>query len=643
MRHQAWFSVVPAPARLHPDKDLTNTGSAAWANVRRTALAGAGRLARRAALGTALVLFAVAGALFAVRSAYDDRVYPSIQTAGVQLGGLTHDEARSAIQRRADELAAGTVSFTFGDKTWAPTLEEIGAKVNVDATLTAAYEFGREPVAADRLESMARLVRADERVPLAIALDHRTLEGWFDQVDQQLGLPPRDASLTINGSSVGITSEAGGTIVDRGRARTVILGSLSNLQPVAELLPVVAKTPVVRSGDLGPARDQLAQALAKPIKVTFEDSSWSLAAADLGRFVTQQVDTTKRGADALSLGLDHNALAAWLEDRFGDQVNRDPVDAKVGWNGERVVSLEWSADGITLKPDELAEAVGASFFGDHANVAVPVIVTKPTVDSENLAALGITTFLAQGDSNYVGSDEARATNIAVGADLLNGTLVPPGGEFSFNHSIGVISKELGYVEGNAFEQGRLGTAVGGGICQVSTTVFRAALRAGVPITEWWPHDYRIGFYEQDGWEPGFDASILQPDEDPFSGGDFKFANPTHSWLLVESFVDGARVFVNIYGPDLGYDVRITDVEEGAKIPIKKDIEIVDHTLPEGTIKHTEAPQEGLEVYFIRDVYSRDGELLFSDPYYTTFHSRGNVYKVSPDMEGKSPAAGGGEE
>ena len=181
----------------------------------------------------------------------------------------------------------------------------------------------------------------------------------------------------------------------------------------------------------------------------------------------------------------------------------------------------------------------------------------------------------------MGSNDGRATNIEVGAKLLNGTLVPPGEDFSFNHAVGVINEERGFVEAQVIQGERIGRDIGGGICQVSTTVYRAALKAGLPITEWWPHRYRLAFYEQDGWLPGYDASILQPEGDPFGGGDFRFTNPTDSWLLVESYTDGARVIVIIYGPDLGYTVDLGSMDISDPIPVTEDLEIVDESLPPG--------------------------------------------------------------
>jgi len=338
--------------------------------------------------------------------------------------------------------------------------------------------------------------------------------------------------------------------------------------------------------------------------------------------------------------LDRKALAKYLSSLLSDEVNSQPVDAIVGWNGEKVVSVEQSVDGAKLKPSTLAEDVATSFFGDHQAVEIPVAVVKPDIDSKNLAALGITTRLAVGTSNFEGSDDGRATNIIVGANLLNGTLIPPQTSFSFNHSVGVIDEDSGFVESNVVDGERIGRDIGGGICQVSTTVFRAAFEAGLPIEEWNPHRYRMGFYELDDWDPGLDASILQPEGDPFSGGDLIFHNPTDSWMLMEAYTDGPRVVIILYGADLGYTVNVTGPIFGDTYQPTEDVEVIKDDLPAGTIQQSEYQQEGIDVSFVRQVLDRDGNEISNDEFFSHFYPRGNVYQVSPDMAGQSPATTG---
>ena len=174
---------------------------------------------------------------------------------------------------------------------------------------------------------------------------------------------------------------------------------------------------------------------------------------------------------------------------------------------------------------------------------------------------------------------------------------------------------------------RVGKDIGGGICQVSTTVFRAALYAGMPITEWNPHTYRLKNYEAEGWGPGFDASILQMGSNPDQWADLKFENYTEGWLLVEAWTSWPNVIVNIYGMDTGREVEIVDQWQSDPIVNNEDVEIYTSALPTGVVQQTEWPQSGLEAGFTRVMYDENGNEIANREFYTNFKGRGNVYQI----------------
>ena len=599
------------------------------------------RIARGVVTSLALLLLLAASSLLIAQNRYDGKVYPAVTAGDVSLGGMSQDDARAALQVEATAREAQTVNFTFESKTWTPTLRDLGVSIDLDRTLDEAYSAGREETARARINKLVGLLSDDSVVPLFVMVDQAKLNSWFEQVDADLGLKPHDAFLLIDGANVSIEPEVEGTVVNRDAVTAIVTKGARDLFIPDGELPVVATIARVRAGDLEVAREDVSAALSKPIQLTYSKKVWTLEPEQLGQFIVQEVDPTEQGAEAFSVSVDERELASWLNGLVAADIEKQPVDAKVAWSDKKksLIATEKSRKGAKLKPLTLAREVIDSLWNDHKSINVPVTVLEPDIDSNNLKALGITTKLAVGDSSYVGSNDGRATNIVVGAGLLNGNLIPPHGTFSFNHAIGVIEVEKGYVEASVIQGERIGRDVGGGICQVSTTVFRAALVAGVPIVEWWPHTYRLGFYEQDGWAPGFDASILQPNEDPFSGGDFRFENPTDSWMLVESYTENERVYVIIYGADTGYTVSFTEPQISDPIPPPdQPIEVVDATLAPGTIEQSELAQQGWEVIFDRIVTDKDGNTIIQDTWDTVFSSRPNVWKVSPDMEGQSPGA-----
>ncbi len=598
------------------------------------------RLIRSVWLGSAAVAamigLALAVVLLTVRATHSDRIFPALTVADVPVGGLSFGAAAAAIGDRANQIESSAITLNYGEQSWTATLRDVGVAVDENEAFAWSVRYGREHSAFRRLRSTVALARSGERLALPITLDYQQLDRWFDEIDRELGTPPRNASVAIEGANVVIVPEVDGMVVDRDRARAEIASRLQRLDSIEAELPVTTRIATLRAVDLEPARGLLLAAMSHPIQVSNAGGLWTLPATDLAQFLKQDISSGADGARAFRLGLDREKLAAWLDERLSAAVEKEPVDAEVGWNGEKLVAVEPSVDGVALDAVKLAELVEGRFFGDGGTVEVPLTYVKPTIDGANLDKLGITTFLGAGGSNYAGSSDGRSTNVAVGASLLNGTLIPPWGEFSFNEAIGWIDEEKGFVEAQVIDGEKIGKDIGGGICQVSTTVFRAAYLAGLPVTEWWPHRFRIGFYEYDGWNPGLDASILQPTEDPATWADFKFENPSDSWMLVESWTDGVTVVVNIYGADLGYKVETTGPTWGDKTQLLRPQEVVDDELDPGTVMLGQVAGIGEELSHYRVVRDRNGELLWERSFYTKYFPRGDIWKVSPDMKGDAP-------
>ncbi len=595
------------------------------------------RLVPRLMLIVAVLLLASAVALLAFRAAYADKVYPAIAVGDVNVGGMTVDQAAATVEGRATELEQGTISFTYNGQTWTPTLSEIGASVDVDASVDAAYALGRDDNAVARLGFTNHLLRSDQQVPLRTTVNRDVLHSWFQSVNADIDQRAVDASLVVDGTNVTVSPEKTGTIVDEDAATAIVLDTLRGLTPVQTELPTRVENPKIYATDLEPHATQLSSALDGPIMAMFDGQKWDIPASDLVQYLTVDVGYVD-GATQVQVDLDHDGLATYLRSAFSGEVNRSPKDARVAWkSGDGLIALEPSVDGAALRADAFSDAVADSFLGNQSPVDIPVVVTKPKIDSNNLAALNINSRLARGDSNYTGGTEERDTNIIVGTQLLNGELVAPGEEFSFNGAVGEITEDKGFVEAGVIEAETIGRDVGGGICQVSTTVFRAALLSGMPITEWWPHSLRLKGYERDGWTAGYDASILQAGSNPELWGDFKFKNDTDGYLLVQSWTDYPYVIVEIYGNDDGRQIDIGDATFNKPDWKYEDKEVVDYDKPAGYIEQTQWPTEPYEAMFVRTVTYPDGEVN-ERQFYSPYQGSGNVYRVSPDMQGKSPAS-----
>src|SRR5215213_5322782 len=370
-------------------------------------------LALGAAGLAALLGLALAVILLTVRATHAERIFPAVTVADVPVGGMTIHQAAVALADRAEAIESSPITFKHGDQSWTASLRDVGVSIDEDEALSRAVGYGREDSAFRRLRAVAEVARSGERLPMPISLDFQQLDRWFDEIDHGLGTPPRNASVEIQGPNVVIVPEVDGVVVDRDRARAEVESQLLNLTPIEAKLPVSTKIATVRVADLEPARELLLRAMSNPIQISNAGGLWTLPATDLAQFLRQDVVLGETGAAAIHLGLDRDKLAAWLEERLGAAIETEPVDAEVGWNGERLVSVVPSVDGARLDAAKLAERVEGSFFGSGGTVEAPVTHVKPTIDSANLDKFGITTLLGSGQSNYSGSSDGRSTNVEV--------------------------------------------------------------------------------------------------------------------------------------------------------------------------------------------------------------------------------------
>ena len=273
---------------------------------------------------------------------------------------------------------------------------------------------------------------------------------------------------------------------------------------------------------------------------------------------------------------------------------------------------------ITTTLTRMTEALAR---GDQ-EVTLAVNEQRPDFyDDAKAADLGITELVATGQTFYAGSSAERMKNINASAGSQHGVIVKPGEVYSFNQNLGDVSLDKGYAEALIIFNGKTVKGVGGGVCQVSTTAFRAAFNGGYPIIERWPHAYRVGWYER-GFGPGLDATVFSPYVD------FKFKNDTPYHILIEAYANDAagRLTFKFYSTSDGRQVTISDPIVENVIPHPEDKIEEDPTLPAGTRQQVDYAADGADVTVKRTV-TRNGQVISEDRVFTRYQPWQAIFKV----------------
>lgn len=555
------------------------------------------------------------GSLWPAR--YLGRLYPGAAVLGLDLGGLTRAEASARIEQRLRPFLAAPVTFRLAERTWTATAADLGLRINVDETLDHACRHGRRSILR-RYATLLDPVGARAGTPVVVELDDGALRAVLDALDRDIAREPRDARLTAGEDGVVVSAERPGRRLDHPAMREAVLTVAASLTPAEIAVVTVPVAPRTTAADLVGSEMVAATIVGAPVTVWYGDRTWEVTRGTLAKLLVVPDDPERAPS------LDREALAAWLAP-IGDEINHPPQDATVAWDGG-LYATSGSFDGVAVDLETLAAAVSAAALTNERWVELPLVYLPPAVDADNLDALGIVRRIAVGSSSFMGSSEARATNVRVAAEHVSQALIPPGGTLSFNDALGPITPEQGYVQGKVISGNWYTDDLGGGVCQVSTTVFRAALLAGLPFDEWHPHSFRLAFYELDGWPPGMDAAIYQPNTPDEWELDLVFRNLTDAWMLLQLRIDAETVAAELYGPETGCDVALSDPAIGEPIPPPDALERESADLADGERQRAQTAQPGIEVVLTRTV-RRAGEPVREETFASRYDPQPEVWLV----------------
>lgn len=558
-------------------------------------------------LGVVVVLFliiAVGVPLF-----NQGRVYGGVIVHGVAVGGQSKAAALSKVKAADAKAANQPIVIQDNDTIVRVTPADMGITADSEAAIKQAYAYGRSGGGLEQWKAIVRSMLGRKTVIGVVKFDSAKLAAYTNGFADDAAVPVQNATFNINGTAVDVQPAQTGKRLDmlawvNSLRWHVATGSTDKL-----MLPTTSTEPIISSAELSLLKDKVAKYVAAPITLTTPDKSKTVVinqtdlVAWLGASRSGVTDISQTPALETILHTSSVPIIVGLNSSKVDEyvatltksVDQAPVNAVLGYGADgKTTIVKNSQNGIKLDVAKTTEAVKRVLEkpADQRNVIMVASVAKAEVREDNLAEMGLQDHLSQGQTFFPGSPATRLINVRTGARKFDGVLLKPNEVFSFGKLLGEVNASTGYVPELVILHNREEKQYGGGLCQVSSTAYRAALLAGLPILQRQNHSFAISYYTAPYGVPGVDATIYYP------AVDMKFRNDTPGHLYMQTRMVGTSLTFDYFGTKTKYGVI-----RGPQF-ISGDS---DATKPSHTV-------------FYRDVKKLDGTTVKTDEVHTYYKS-----------------------
>lgn len=592
----------------------------------------------------------IAGSVAYAKIAYHGRYYPGTKIAGVDVSRMTGNQAKDLIQPKLDQYLSEPLLVRFKDSEVEILPGDLGVEIHLIDTLNSIDEINGKEVDILNFIQVLGDPKEERDLGLVVSINNQKLEDKLDEVFQLESLRPKSASFRFENNKLVIEDSASGIVISEEDLLEQLKNSARKLKRQTIDLKFSEESPLITRELLEAQEDQVKEAIRH--RFTLVDpvyaDNWDLSLAehlDWVEFVQLQEvevplfqtstlvsDNTKLSEEEPLIGIKINQikLNEFIDSEIAQWLDRPPENVNISQDDQGNIKIEGKGkDGIKLQRSMLKSAIELAIENRVKDVPIPVLTIEPQVTiSPEVQAMGITDRIAVGHTSYYGSPTNRVHNIKTAADRFNGVVIAPEEVFSFNNWLGVVDGSTGYRKELVIKPEGTIPEFGGGICQVSTTFYRAMLMGAFPIVERHPHSYAVSYYAQILGH-GLDATIY------LGGPDLKFQNDTGGHLLVQAFVENDyELYFVFYGTPSGKTVSL----EGPYLSnyhnpgATQYIETSD--LEPGATKQVEKAHTGFNALWYRHITDSDGAITV-EPLQTKYKAVPNKIMVGIDPSSQS--------
>ena len=492
---------------------------------------------RRGIVGPVIVICAIVAVLVAADFWLNSgKIHRGVEVGSVSLGGKTPAEARQIVR---DQAMGPLKEFDFdGPAQVTRSAGEMGVGFNIDETVDKAYAVGREGNILERLSERLRASFGGATIAPDIDYQAAKARGEVREIASQVNHPPTEANAKIYGSEVEVTESRDGYELDLAATMASVDNAIDDMSGETRLRGDVLD-PGVTTAEAEVAAKKARGALSEELTLKAEEKSWTLSPADLG-----SVLEITRQDGKIDVSLNRDLLDGRLTNVYNDLTVK-PVEASYDFDADGEIFVKPSHEGRSVEGEKLIDSIQSGLFEGKREYEVPVTVAKPQFTTTELEAKKPSELQGTYRTNYTATTDqgqTRVENLKIASEAVSGTFVAPGQTFSMLEHVA----NLDYYNTHVIVDGAETVDEGGGLCQVTSTLYNAALYAGMEITERTAHYSQLPYIR-----PGMDATVWYGGPGTADDLDMKFKNTTDGYVLVQEYVSNdGYIYANVYGvPD----------------------------------------------------------------------------------------------
>ncbi len=556
----------------------------------------------------------LAGTYFYFEKKYEKKIYPGVYLGQENLGGKTFAEAEKIIREKITKIEIEGIKFNYKNHTrfLNPTVSSLNGDLAYQImtfkpmeTASLAMVIGREGNFWQRQLIKFKALKDKKKINLIHNLNSEESKKILEITYQKLEIPAEDATLNFEekGKLINfkVKKEKQGLAIDFDEGIKKLKENISNLNFEEIELKSYSDYPEIYKNECLNILPKAQKMLEKsPLTLTatsskyyygrkkIEEKKWNITKEIFASwFILKKDHSTTSEKEKIIVDLDIKKIEKYIEKNFSKDINIEPEPAKFEMKNGKVSKFQQNKTGWLLNPEINSLKLITDFKNGSSTISLIVEEIKSPVSIDEVNDYGLKEIIGTGRSNFAGSPANRKHNIKTGSNSVDGLLIAPNEEFSLVKALGKINKDTGYLPELVIKGNQTIPEYGGGLCQVATTLFRAALKSGLNITARRNHSYRVSYYEP----AGTDAAVYEP------WPDVRFINDTEKHILIQVRFDGNDLYFNFWGTNDGRTVETTDptIYNITKPGPTKIVETLD--LAVGEKKCTEHAHNGADAYF----------------------------------------------